>query len=361
MAHNLATKADGSAAMFFTGASPWHGLGTYIDHAATSSEAMHAAGLDFTIEMHKMATTSGLDVPMGQAVVRGDTNKVLGMVGNRWRPVQNVDAFAFLDSLVGADQIKYHTAGALGDGQRVWMLAQLGDTIRVNGTDDLIGKFLLLSNSHDGFGSLRAFFTPIRVVCQNTLNAAEKTAQRQGVVIRHTGNISTKIDEARRVLGLAESYYENLQKEIDGMAAVSLNRSRVMSYFQTVYPAPDKKEKESKRAQDNAQSTWDSLMNLYENGKGNDEKGVRHTLWAAYNAVTEFVDHTAGARDEKKSIEEAKESRLNRIWFGTGAGVKGAAYEKAMAFMMGQGPDPESVTVPVAPAAKKTRKKAAAV
>jgi phage/plasmid-like protein (TIGR03299 family) len=359
MAHNLATKADGTAAMFYTGESPWHGLGTHLANPATSAEAMAASGLDFTIEMHKMKTEGGLEVPMGQAVVRSDTSKVLGMVGNRWRPVQNSDAFSFLDSLVGEDQIRYHTAGALGDGQRVWMLAQLGDTIRVTGTDDLVGKFLLLSNSHDGFGSLRCFFTPIRVVCQNTLNAAEKTAQRQGVVIRHTGNISTKIDEARRVLGLADAYYNNLQAEIDAMAKTSLNRAKVLSYFQAVYPAPPE-EKDSKRAKDNAQNTWDALLNLYENGKGNNENGVRHTLWAAYNAVTEFIDHeNSSPRDEKKSLEAAAESRLNRIWFGTGASVKGSAYEKAMKMMMDGELQPEPVAAP-APKGKGRRKAAAA-
>lgn len=336
MAHNLATNADGSASMFYCGESPWHGLGTYLDRPATSQQAMAAAGLDYDVTLETLFTSAGVEITQGKGVIRSDNKVSLGVVGNRFAPVQNREAFSFLDNLVGADQISYHTAGALGLGERVWLLAKLGDEIRVNGSDDAIGKFLLLSNSHDGRTSLRCFFTPIRVVCQNTLVMASRMAKRQGVVIRHTGNLVDKLAQARETLGLAESYYASLQGQIDGMARKSLNKTLVLEYFASVFPAPADAEK-SKRAAENAKQTTESLLDLWERGKGNDTKATRHTLWTAYNAVTEYVDHhQENNRDAKRSLEDQKSTRLDRIWFGDGADVKGTAFESAVNMLKGQ-------------------------
>ena len=127
---------------------------------------------------------------MGQAVVREDTNEVLGMVGRRWKPCQNHEAFAFLDSLVGDQELLYETAGALVRGERVWMMARMPKEMRIEGTDDVTRPYLLLANWHDGFGSLRCFFTGVRVVCQNTLNmASTQKAMASGICIRHTGDL----------------------------------------------------------------------------------------------------------------------------------------------------------------------------
>lgn len=331
MAHNLSTT-NGKASMMYieSEGAPWHHLGTALSEPVKEWEVLaDAAGLGWTADMEPIFTASGLKVPMGQAVVRSDTRDVLGMVGPRWKPVQNRDAFAFLNGVVADDRLAFHTAGALGQGERIWLLAKVPGDIRIKGTDDVTEKYLLLSNSHDGYGSLRVFWTPIRVVCQNTLNRASRTAQREGVTIRHTGDLAAKITEAQRVLGLADRFFDEFAEQANRLAAVKLDSNRVRAYFEAVFPAPEKPE-EQKRAAENARETWDALENLFVHGKGQDLPGVRRTLWAAYNAVTEYVDHKP--LNEKVALQDAREARLASNWFGNGAQIKGRAFEQAMAF-----------------------------
>jgi phage/plasmid-like protein (TIGR03299 family) len=149
MAHNLATT-NGKTAMCYFGEAPWHKLGTKLENPATAADAIFAAGLDYNVELVPLFTRDGIQVPRRQGVIRSDTNQVLGTVGPSYSPVQNIGAFRFLDSVVADGGLRYHTAGALGQGQRIWMLAKLPGHIRVKGTDDITDKFLLLHNSHDG-------------------------------------------------------------------------------------------------------------------------------------------------------------------------------------------------------------------
>ena len=171
MSHNL-NQANGKAAMMYVGEVPWHGLGTKLDKPATAAEAIEAAGLNFTVEKWPMRTQRGsLPVNNHFATVRTDTKEVLGVVGSRYEPIQNKDAFTAFDSLVGEGEAIYHTAGALGKGERIWILAKMPDYIRING-NDIVEKFLLLTNTHDGTSVVRVKLTPIRVVCENTLSIA---------------------------------------------------------------------------------------------------------------------------------------------------------------------------------------------
>ncbi len=329
MAHNIST-ASGRAEMFYVGETPWHGLGTKVECSATSEVALTAAGLDWTVGLQDMITSGGLKVPMGQAVVREDTGEVLGMVGRRWKPVQNREAFGFLDSLVGDHDLLYETAGALGRGERVWMMARLPRELRVAGTDDVTTPYLLLTNWHDGFGSLRCFFTGVRVVCQNTLNmASSEKAIASGIAIRHTGDLSTKIEEARRVLGIAAKFFDRAEQDINRLAGARITHRQAVAYFEEIFPDPEDRAK-SKVAARNAEETRTELSRLFEHGAGADLRGVRHTYWTAYNAVTEYVDHTVKAKTKELTHEE-RESRLASIWFGSGASLKGKAWEHAMA------------------------------
>ena len=164
MAHEIATAADGRAAMLYTGEPPWHGLGTRLDNPATATEAIVAAGLDYQVELTRLTTIDGIPVPQRVAVVRSDTQDVLGVVSPAYVPVQNRQAFGFLDAIAAEGGIRYHTAGALRRGERVWLLGKLPGEIRVKDSDDVTEKYLLLSNSHDGSSALRVYFTPVRVV-----------------------------------------------------------------------------------------------------------------------------------------------------------------------------------------------------
>lgn len=320
MAHDLATT-NGRTAMAYFGEVPWHGLGAKLNEPATAEEAIVAAGLDYEVELTALMTNDGIPVPQQRAVVRNDNDDVIGVVGNNYVPIQNRHCFGFLDAVVAEGKLKYHTAGALGKGERVWMLAKLPNQIRVKNGDDLVDKFLLLSNTHDGSSALRVFFTPIRVVCQNTLSRAESQGRGQGIAILHRGDLQTKIREAQRVLSLAERFYDDAAVKINFLARTSLTTNQLESYFAALYP--DSPDSTNRRAANVRQR----LTALFESGVGQDQPDIRHTAWAAYNAVTEYVDHHRPTR--AKTIEMRTSQRLESAWFGSGATLKAKAWNLA--------------------------------
>lgn len=321
MAHELATT-NGQPALMYSGNVPWHGLGTRLAQPATAAEAIAAAGLNFCTELKPLQTADGLPVPQRQAVIRSDSGGLLGVVGRSYVPVQNQQAFEFLDAIVADGGLRYHTAGALGHGERVWMLAKLPDHIRVNRTDDIAEKFLLLSNSHDGTSALRVHFTPVRVVCSNTLAIAAQSGRGQGVSIIHRGDLRAKVRQAREVLGLAHRFYETIEPQINRLASHSPQVQQLAAYFQQVYP--DSPNGPSARTTNVRQE----LLRLFEQGRGHDLPGIRHTTWAAFNAVTEFVDHHRATRG--RSPQERASHRLESAWFGSGAKLKERAWWLAL-------------------------------
>ena len=231
MTHNLATT-NGKPSMAFYGETPWHELGTRLDNPATAAEAIAAAGLDYEVELTRLETVDGIPVPQRRAVVRTDTSEAIGVVGRGYVPVQNQECFGFLDAVVSEGGLRYHTAGALGKGERIWLLAKLPDQIQIKNSADVVDKFLLLSNSHDGSAALRVYFTPVRVVCQNTLNMAEVRARGQGISILHKGDLTSKIREAQRVLGLAERFYDDAAAKIDQLANFYPTSEQLTSFFE---------------------------------------------------------------------------------------------------------------------------------
>lgn len=203
MAHNLNYNSKTEKHSFFSvKEKAWHGLGTIIEDYPTSAEAIKHAGLNYTVEKRPLFTLdngylnkddeiehSEIEVPDFYATIRTDTQEVLGVVGKDYHIIQNVDAFSFFDSIVGGKEgILYETAGALGKGERIFITAKLPEYIKV-GRADLIEQFLFLTTSHDGYGSITASFTPIRICCQNTLNAAlgnRATALKSAIPPMHT-------------------------------------------------------------------------------------------------------------------------------------------------------------------------------
>jgi phage/plasmid-like protein (TIGR03299 family) len=322
MAHELATTGNGRSAMMYYGKEPWHGLGTRLDRPATAAEAMTAAGLDFDVRMNPLKTDCEIPVPTRKAVVRSDNETVLGVVGNSYVPIQNRECFCFLDEVVHENELRYHTAGALGQGERVWMLAQIPGVVGVGRTDDVVEKFLLLSNSHDGTAALRVFFTPIRVVCANTLNTAHRRGQKQGIAIRHQGELKSKIRKAREVLGFADQYYNVLEDKIRVLVNHQPNTRQLEDYFRSLYP--DTGLGENARSE-NIRNT---LGRLFEEGKGQDIPGVKGTMWAAFNAVTEYIDHHRQTRGN--STLAKADHRLKSQWFGSGAQLKTQAWDLAL-------------------------------
>lgn len=328
MAHNL-NKVGDKVSMFYYGDQPWHKLGQRLDNPATAVEAISASGLDYEVGKEAIYFHDGfgkLKNYEGKVVTyRKDTGDQLGIVGEGYKIVQNAEAFNFFDVLVGEGQAIYHTAGALGRGERVWILAKLPNDIVVNGSDK-VEKYLVLTNSHDGLSTLKVYFTPIRVVCQNTLTASLRDA-KSGISIRHSGNISGKIEEARKVLNISVNYYDQFEKIVKGMGQVKITKDQAVLYFSEVMSSFSKADGVEMSKQTEAKV--EICQSLFVNGMGNDNPDVKGTLWTAYNAVTEFCDYHRGI----KGMDLQGSGRINDALFGTGAGIKAVAFDQAMAMV----------------------------
>lgn len=325
MAHELWIEtASGKASMFYVDEEPWHGLGTKLSSPATSAEAIKAANLDWMVSKQALFIQEGEDhihVHDRFAVTRpgqGDENSrvTLGIVGKEYTPLQNSEAFAFFDHIVGKKAAVYHTAGALGHGERVWILAKMPDTIQVVG-DDVTEKYLLLSNSHDGSSAVQVKFTPIRVVCNNTLTQA--LSEGDTIRIPHNRDVRIMLQRSEHTLGIINKRYSNIAEVFKAMTRHQLNDEKVKQYFARIFPTPRDPEDEygKRRALDNRTFA----EHLFVQGKGSKLAGVPGTLWAAYNGVTELIDH--------RQTRQTKDQRLASIWFGNGYLTKAHAYRVA--------------------------------
>lgn len=294
-----------------------------MDRPATAEEAIKAAGLDWEVSLRPV-TAGGAEVPGYYAVVREDRNIGLGVVKGRYVPIQNREAFSFFDSVVGDGKAIYHTAGALGNGERIWILAKLPDDLVVRG--DVTEKYLLLSNGHNAHHALQMLFTPIRVVCQNTLLAALGRAKRTDTVfIRHVGNIQAKVEEARRILGIAIDWYKRFQEAAELLAGVEVKPSALEEYVANLLPMPKGADGEELERKTVLESRLE-IVRLFEGeGLGLDEPGIRRTGWALYNAAVEFVDW------HRKRQRKDPELRAQNILWGPGADLKRRAFDLAIA------------------------------
>ena len=323
MAHALEIR-DGEASMFYVDEEPWHGLGTRLDSPATAAEAITAAKLDWKVAkvpLHAVRNGISLPLPNTFGVVREDLwgkegCSALGIVGGDYTPLQISEAFGFFDPIVGQDAAIYHTAGVLGHGERIWLLAKLPSKIVVVG-DDVADKYLLLSNSHDGRSAVQVKFTPVRVVCQNTLTLA--LSDGPTIRIAHTPNMQERLKQAHRLLGIVDKGFNNLATAFQAMCKLSLDASKLSEYLAKVFPSPEDPEnwKAIKRIEEHR--FWSRYF--FEHGKGNDRPRARGTLWAAYNGVTELIDH--------RRTQQTPDRRLDSAWFGDGYHVKGRALRVA--------------------------------
>ncbi len=219
--------------MFYTREKPWHGLGTGIAEAPNSADALRLAGLDWEVMQKPIYTDVGEEIPGYKANIRDTDRRVLGVVTDRYKIIQNREAFAFTDALMG-NGVRYETAGALQGGRKVWLLARLPHEYIISG--ERISPYLVFSNTHDGSGAVRVAVTPIRVVCNNTLNLALRTAKRGWSMI-HTGDIRGKIQEARDALSMAEKYMDSLGKEIERLRRKRISDRQVREYIELLFPA----------------------------------------------------------------------------------------------------------------------------
>ena len=271
--------------MMYVREKPWHGIGTMVQDAPTSADALRLAGLDWSV-ISNPVFVNGDEVKGYKANVRDSDNTVLGIVSDRYKICQNADAFAFTDGLIGGE-VHYETAGSLNDGKKIWLLAQLPDS-EICG--DKVEPYLCFTNTHDGSGAIRAIMTPIRVVCNNTLNLALNTAQRSWSA-RHTGDLESKLSEAHRCLDMAASYMDALGKEADKLANITVTDERIQKILDELFPL---KEDASARETNNIARIKDEYMVCWYMP---DIAKFRNTAWGAINAMSDMVGHTAPHRN----------------------------------------------------------------
>lgn len=285
--------------MFYTREKPWHGLGIRVQEAPSSAEALKLAGLDWEVWQKPVYTDKGDRIRGYRANIRSTDTKVLGVVTNRYKVVQNTEAFAFTDALLG-EGVRYETAGSLQEGRKVWLLARLPREFIIGG--ERISPYLVFSNTHDGSGAVKVAVTPIRVVCNNTLNLALSESKRSWSMI-HTGNIQGKIQEARNTLFHAEEYMDALGKEFENLRTKEMTDSQVKEYIEVLLPldrdASVVQMKNIKKLRRDMEARYFDAPDL---------KNLGHNAYRFVNAVSDFATHAEPLR----RTDNYRENMFNR-------------------------------------------------
>ena len=280
--------------MFYTREKPWHGLGVEVKEAPTSKDALIMAGLNWQVVQKPIMTEEGQMIEGYKANVRDTDQQILGVVSNRYKVVQNEEAFAFTDALLG-EGVTYETAGSLQNGRRTWMLARLPHQYIISG--DEITPYLVFMNAHDGTGSIKVAMTPIRVVCQNTLNMALSTAKRSWSC-NHTGDIADKMTEARDTLLHANKYMSELGKTIDKMQQIKIPDKKVYEFLDELFPISEAATSQQKK----------NILKMREDAKARyfdapDLQHVGHNAYRFVNAVSDFATHAKPLRERSNYRE----------------------------------------------------------
>jgi len=275
--------------MFYTREKPWHRLGIHVCQALSSLEALEVSGLDWKVIQKPILTEDGISVEGYKANVRDFDNKILGVVTDRYKVVQNSEAFAFTDGLLGSG-VRYETAGSLQEGRKIWMLAKLPNEYIMLG--DRISPYMVFSNAHDGSGAIRVAMTPIRVVCQNTLNLALSTATRSWSTI-HTGDIRNKLEDAKQTLFMAERYMDSLGKEFENLSKIKLSDSKVIEYINQLLPLDE--DNTSPIQERNINKLREDMKMRYFDAP--DLSDVGRNGYRFVNAVSDFATHSKPLRE----------------------------------------------------------------
>lgn len=273
--------------MFYVRETPWHGLGTKVMKAPDSEGALIAAGLNWNVIQEPIFTGGNEPIRGYKANIRDSDRRVLGVVTDRYKVIQNHEAFAFTDELLGQG-VRYETAGSLQDGKKVWLLAHMPHEYIISG--ERISPYLLFSNTHDGSGAIKVALTPIRVVCNNTLNLALSTAKRSWSMV-HTGDIRSKMQEARDTLFMAERYMDELGKEFEALRLKKLSDQKVMEYIEVLLPVEDgstpQQIKNIERLREDMKIRYFDAPDLQDTGKN---------AYRFINAVSDFATHAKPLR-----------------------------------------------------------------
>jgi phage/plasmid-like protein (TIGR03299 family) len=331
MAHKLNfNKKTNSWSFASNSEKAWHNLGQVVEQAMTAEEAIKNANLDYEVKkaplyagIEKLSTTLPTtpeeisEIPKEYdfqpyedkiSTYRTDTNEVLGIVGGRYEIIQNREAFGFFDSIIDSKEAIFETAGALGKGERIFVTAKLPNDLVVKG--EPIEKYIILTNSHDGSSSIIAGFTNVRVVCNNTLQAALHNLDNK-VSIKHISGAKDRLAEAHRVMGIASKYMDSVQEIFDAMSKKTISDEDMKNYITKIFtpkilkPTPEKELLElSTRAQNMIDSTYQFALTH----ETQTTEATKNTVFGAYNAISGYYNYIKSFPNE--------EARFSAIQFG---------------------------------------------
>lgn len=300
--------------MMYVGETPWHGLGKEIPEGKKLGidEALVAAGLDWEVDLRRLYTEDGhtlLNIHERYAVCRRKDNTVLGIVGPGYTPLQNKEAFAWFQPFLDTADVTLETAGSLKGGSQVWVLAKIRRASLTVGAADEVAHYVLLSNSHDGSLAVRVGFTPIRVVCNNTLCFAHRSEASQLLRVRHTARLLKNLDEIREIMDIAHKEFCATIEQYRALIKKEINQKDLAKYVKLVFELPET----------GGRDLIPIMADLLDHGRGSDMAG--RTYWGAYNAVTEYLNYFRG---------KTRDNTLSSLWFGASSQVNQRALDVAI-------------------------------
>jgi phage/plasmid-like protein (TIGR03299 family) len=319
MSHEV-EMVNGVAQMAYAGEKPWHGLGVEVSNDLTPNQIMKKAGLDWSVEKVPLYFTNrgGKAVSVNkQALVRSTDQKVLDVIGDDWNPVQNENAFEFFSEYVLAGDMEMNTAGSLKGGKNVFALAKVKESFSILG-EDQVDSYLLFSNPHEYGKAIDVRFTPVRVVCNNTLTFSLQAASKNFVKLNHRSKFDA--DMVKQQMGLASEKFAKYKEMAEFLSTKKFSVESLINYYNEVFPHTYSKGKEVKAIEDLTKNAKAAMDVLYTQPGANFGEG---TWWQALNSVTYMTDHTMGRNAE---------TRLQSAWFGQNQARKVKAVNKAVEY-----------------------------
>ena len=320
MAHELEI-VNGEANMAYVGETPWHGLGKRVPADVSPEQMLDAAGLNWEVEKVPMFYNAdgGPVLTKSRALIRSSDKKLLTVINDSWNPVQNREAFEFFNDFVSAGDMEMHTAGSLRDGKMVWAMAQIKDSFELFGGDKVEG-FLLFSNPHEFGRSIDIRFTPVRVVCNNTLTLALDEHAKHAVKVNHRSQFDG--DAVKETLGIAKDRLQRYKEQALFLGQKKYKKESIIEYFNRVFPSLSKDEfKKLELAKAPISRQAEEAMAVLHTQPG--ARFAEGSWWQAFNTVTYMADHKLG---------RSQDSRLSSSWYGLNRAKKEKALELALEY-----------------------------
>ena len=314
MAHEVEI-INGQAQLAYAGDKPWHGLGVEVSNDLTPEQMMVKAGLDWEVDKEAVFTASGVEVPGKKALIRKSDGSILDMVGDDWNPVQNSEAFQFFSEFVMAGDMEMEVAGSLKEGKNVFALAKVKESFSILG-DDQVDSYLLFSNPHQYGKAIDVRFTPIRVVCNNTLTFSLQSASKNFVKVGHRSTFDA--DMVKEQMGLASEKFAQYKEMAEFLSTRKFSVDALLQYYNDVFPHREKRELQTEA---DLSRTARQCYEVLETQPG--AEFGQGTWWQAFNSVTYMTDHLQGRNAA---------NRLQNQWFGYNQARKIQAANKAVEY-----------------------------